>query len=312
MRRCLLVFCVVLLFASKAQGQDKEADDRYKRLEEKYARLRDSLTLLHPLIPAVSSVMIKESQVEVNLFNSILTANRYKDVDGQAQDLNFRETYFYSTLQVTYGLSPKSRVNVGLDLNTITGRIDPDKNSSMFKVFSGSGDGSLHATAVSSMAARVRWRPIRRNYNFTVQASFGIPFHISTAKQPILGQSQYYFLTQALYNLPLNKRLFLFAQYSAQYNFKRENAYASFYSPLTAYLGWFIPKRVILFALLNYVPIFSVQDNWSYRYTLEPGGGIQCQLSRAFLVNAYYTRDVSGKNYPDFSGYYLSLRYVTR
>ena len=290
-----LAFCMVLLVPLMARGQDKEADDRYKKLEEKYAHLRDSLLLLHPLIPAVSSVMIKQSQVELNLFNSILTANHYRDEDGQMRPFNFRETYFYTTLQATYGISPKARINAGIDVNTITGRVS-----------------GVHATAFTSMAARVRWRPIRRNYNFTVQASLGIPFHIQESKQRILGQPPYYFLTQALYNLPLGKQLFLFGQFSLQYNFKRENVPAALYAPLTPYFCWYIPKRVILFALVNYVPIFAVEDNWSYRYTLEPGGGIQCQLSRAWLINLYYTNDVSGKNYPDFSGYYLSMRFITR
>ena len=312
MRRMLLTILILPFLVNCALGQDKEADDHYKQLEEKYRRLRDSLSLLHPFIPAISSVMISKGQYEFNLFSSLATATRYWDADGNVGDLGARQTYFFSTLQVTYGVSRKSKFNVGLDVNSVIGRFDEDRNSSMFKVFNSSVEGqSRHASAITSIALRLRWRPLKRSYNFTIQTSVGLPISVSAEKQPVLGQSQFYFLVQLLYNQPLSRRLFLFTQYSIQYNFKRDNAPAILFSPVTTYLSFLIPRKIILFALLNYVPLFETERNWAYRYTLQPGAGIQYQLSRSVLINGYYTNDIKGRNYPDFSAYNISLRFVT-
>ncbi|HTI94304.1 MAG TPA: hypothetical protein VL727_27105 [Puia sp.] len=312
MRVFLLTVLILHFMTFNASGQNKEADDRYEQLEEKYRRLRDSLSLLHPFIPAISSVMIQKDQAEINLFNSLVTANRYRGDNGDIADLGARQTYFYSTLQLTYGISQKSKLNIGLDINTIAGRVDLDRTSSVFKVFDSHVEGnSKYAKAVTSIAPRLRWRPLKKSYNFTIQTSVGIPISISSEKQPVLGQSQFYLLTQFLYNQPLSKRLFLFTQYSFQYNFKRDYTPASIISPLTFYLSFLIPKKVILFGLLNYVPIYSHYNNWTYRYTFQPGGGLQYQISRSFLINGYYTNDIKGKNYPDFSSYNISLRFVT-
>src|ERR1700754_3874760 len=112
MRSLTLTILLFHLIVNCTQGQNKETDDHYKQLEERYRQLRDSLSLLHPFIPAISSVMISKDQLEVNLFNSLITANRYRDNDGNNEDIGYRQTYFYSTMQLTYGVSPKSKINV--------------------------------------------------------------------------------------------------------------------------------------------------------------------------------------------------------
>lgn len=107
---------MLLLSVTSLFGQNHEAEDHYRQLEERYKRLRDSLSLLHPFLPAISSIVLKNGQAEINLFNSLTTANRYPDMYGNIGDLSFRETYFYSTLQLTYSISQRSGLNVGLDI----------------------------------------------------------------------------------------------------------------------------------------------------------------------------------------------------
>jgi len=183
----------------------------------------------------------------------------------------------------------------------------------LFKVFNSDVEGnSKYARSVTSVSSRIRWRPLKNNYNFTVQSSVNFPTGVSTDKQSILGLSQVYFITQFLYNQPLSKRLFFFPQLSFQYGFKNNNASSVFYVPMSVYLSYLVPKKTILFALANYVPIFSKQNNTSYNScTLQLGGGIQYQFSHHFLVNAYYANNITGKNYGDFESYNLSFRYIT-
>lgn len=314
MKTCILILFILHISAHPILAQEKDTTDHYYQLEEKFQRLKDSVSRLSPFIPAVSSVLLNHKQLELNFFTSIISANNYRNDDGHLGDLNARQTYLYRTLQATYGLSRNARFNVGLDVNIVMGRVDQDRSSSMFKVFDTDVEGaSRHARAITSVAARIRWRPLKRNYNFTIQSSVSFPTGISQEKQRTLGYSQIFLMSQFLYNQPLSKRLFLFSQLGLQYGFKRGNAPAAFFSPISFYLSYLIPRKTIPFILFNYIPMFSKDNSWSYsRYTMQVGGGLQYQITRRLLVNGYYANDIKGKNYPDFNTYSLSLRYVIR
>lgn len=312
MKTCILIIFILHILSCSILAQEADTANHYEQLEEKYQRLKDSVSRLSPFIPAVSSVLINHRQLELNFFASIISANNYRDDDGHLGDLNVRQTYLYRTLQATYGVSKHARFNAGVDVNIVMGRIDQDRTSSIFKVFDSGVEGnSRFARAITSVAARIRWRPLRRNYNFTIQSSVIIPTGISREKQQVLGYNQFFLLSQFLYNQPLSERLFLFSQLGLQYGFERDNVPAAFFSPISLYLSYLIPRKTIPFILFNYIPMFSKDNSWSYsRYTMQVGGGLQYQITRRLLVNAYYANDIKGKNYSDFNTYSLSLRYV--
>jgi hypothetical protein len=308
----LLIIIVSLIVANKTFAQN-EKSEYYNQIEKKYKKLKDSLARVYRLIPAVSSVMVNHKQFEVNFFNSLISANRYRDANMHLNSLNARETYFYSTVQLTCGVSKNARFNVGIDINSVFGRIDQDENSSLFKVFNSDIEGnSRYARSITSVSSRIRWRPLKNNYKFVVQSSLNFPTGISIEKQSVLGYSQVYFVSQFLYNQPLSKRLFLFPQLSFQYGFKNNQAASVYYLPLSLYLSYLVPQKTILFVLTNYVPIFSKENNFRYNsFTLQLGGGVQYQFSPYFLVNAYYANNINGKNYGDFESYNLGFRYIT-
>ena len=272
--------------------------------------MRDSLLRLHPLIPAVSSVVLNDQQVEIIFYNSLITANKTRDDHGNLNDLGVRVSYLYSTLQATYGISKNSRFNVGLDVNLRAGRVDPDENSSPVNIFN-----SSQATAVASIGPRIRWRPFKNDYRFTVQSSLSFPTGISSANEKVIGVNRIIFLAQALYNQPLSKRLFLFTQASILYSGQKSYNPEELLTPISAYLSYLIPKKTILFAVFNYVPIFynnlNNKDWYYYGYTFQIGAGVQYQISPKFLVNGYYTRDLVGRNYQGFNNYNLSVRYAS-
>ena len=303
----LLAFSACFFFQPVLSQDTATKPDKW---EQRYQVIKDSLALLYPTLPAVASVLIKERQVEVNFYNALLTGNRYRNDNGDIQDFNFRQTYLFSNLQVNYGVSRNERLNVGVGIQFVAGRIDGDRSSSMFKIFSSSREpGNFQESAITAIIPRIRWRPFARNYNFTVQSSVSIPTGISTAKQNILGRNQVYWLNQFIYNYPLSDRFFLLSQLSTQYGFKTESAPGSFSLPLSVYLSHFIPRKTVLFALVNYVPVFVKDNN---RSTFQAGAGIQYQLARQLLINGYYANDLLGKNYPDLSTYMIGLRYVTK
>jgi len=315
MKRFLIVaiFFLCTVFYSLGQEKISDPEDGYKKLETRYQFLKDSLSKTYQFIPAVSSVILEKGQFEIIYFSSILTANKFRDDNGNLDELNVRSTYFYNTLQLTYGFSKNRKWNVGFDINSISARVDDDRNSSIFKVFGSDEIGnSRYARAINSFGPRLRWNPFQRTNQLTLQSSMLFPTSISLEKQGILGQNQIYLLTQLLYNKPLSERMFLFSQLGFQYGFKKEEVFAKFYPTLTSYVSYFLPKRTILFLLLNYTPIFINDENWNYAAgTFQVGGGVQYQISKNFLINAYYSNNIAGSNYQDFDGYTVSLRFVT-
>lgn len=279
------------------------------KAEQRYKFLKDSLSKFQ-LVPAVSMILIKKTEVEINLFNSILSATEYRDDQGTINKLNARTTYMYNILQVSHGVSKTSRVNIGFDVNLISGRIDPDPNTSVFKVFNSyTTPPSKYASAISSVALRVRWQPFKNNMNFVIQSSLIIPTVSKDEKKDLLGQNQVSFSAQFLYSQSLSKHFFLFGQLSLQYGFSNSRIYSATFTPLAIYLSYVPTKRMVIFALVNYIPVFQKNTNWRYQsYALAAGGGLQYSISDNFLINCFYTNTFKGKNYGNYTGYNLGAR----
>jgi hypothetical protein len=314
MKRLVFAVIVVLFSTFFVSGQNVITEDRdsYNQLEKRYAEMKDSLSKVNPLLPAVSSVMMNKNQLEVNLFNTILTATRARNSNGELYDLNRRSTYLHNTLQFIYGISENARWNMGLDLNLASARID-NSSSSVFKIFSSNEQGnSQFARAITSIGPRVRWKPFQDNYRFTLQSSFLFPVLNDAEKENLLGNSQGFFQSQLLYHFLPDDRIFLFTQLGFQYGLKNENASSKFYPALTGYGIYYIPRKTILFALINYSPFFMNETNWEhFANALQIGGGVQYQISKNILINGYYTHYIWGSNYPVFSSYTIGLRFVT-
>jgi opacity protein-like surface antigen len=307
------ILCILICLASlNSFAQDSTSQSTgSKKFEDEYKRYRDSADK-YALVPAVSMALIQKGEIEINLFNSLLTATKYWNDDHERIDLNARATYLYNALQVSYGVSKNSRLNIGLDINMVTGRIDTDPNSSMFQLFNSSTSGnSRQGGAIASIAPRIRWRPLKNNYKFTIQSSVSIPTVKSDNQKKVLGQNQFYFLTQFLYNQPLSKRLFLFSQLDLQYGFKNGKMPQVLYTPLSFYLSYLVPKRTVLFTLVRYVPIIRESTSWKYSgYTFQAGGGVQYSFNKAFLINAFYAGTLYGRNYGNYQNYNVGLRYL--
>lgn len=310
MKKIKLIF-ILQVVVWYSFGQEETKPIGQDKFENQYKKLKDSAQ--YTFTPAVSSVLLAHKQIEFNIFSALTTANQYRDTDGALMPINARQSYLYTVLQATYGTSKNGRLNVGIDLNTIIGRLDQDANSSLFKVFDPSVTGnSRYATAVSAITPRLRWRPLKNNYHFTIQTGFGISIFTPSGKQRnVIGPNPNYILGQALYNFPVTSRLFLFSQAGFQYSFSKDDAPETVYTPIAVFISYFIPKKTIPFVSLNYVSGFANDNRWAYKsYTLQVGAGVQYQFSRKWLVNNYYSTTIDGKNSVESNSYNLSIRFL--
>ena len=77
----------------------------------------------------------------------------------------------------------------------IAGRVDENAGSSPLKVFDTQVEGrSQYARAVTSFGPRIRWRPFKGDYRFTIQSSISFPTGIPYEKEQVLGPDRIYFL----------------------------------------------------------------------------------------------------------------------
>jgi opacity protein-like surface antigen len=314
MGRLMTVIHLFLFAVIAVNGQDEvgKKNDSYNQLVQKYEEMKDSLSNLNLLIPAVSSVMMNKNQLEINLFNTLLSATKSRNSNGELFELNARSTYLFNIVQLNYGISKNARWNVGMDFNLTSARID-SKTSSMFKVFGSDDSGTgRFARAITSIGPRVRWKPFMKNYRFTVQSGLLLPVMNNPEKTYLLGENQVYLQSQMLYNFTVSERVFIFSQLGFQHGFKTNDTSAKFFPSLTGYGGYYLPRNLIVFSLLNYTPFYMKDNNWNYfASALQLGGGVQYRLSENLLINGYYTNYIGGTSYPNFNSYSIGLRYVT-
>lgn len=302
-------------FVISATGQDKNTgrQNNYDQLVQRYENMRDSLLKLNLLLPGVSSVMMNKNQLEINLYNTILSANKARNNNGEIFDLNTRSTYLRNTLQLAYGISNNLKWNAGLEVNLTTARIDNDTQSSMFKVFNSTVAGnSRFARGITSIAPGIRWKPFQKNYNFTIQGSLLIPIINNIQKESLLGTKQFYFQSQFLYNFQADEHIFLISQLGFQYGFQYDDVSTKLFPNLGSHVAYYIPSKTIVFALINYSPFFMNEDSWKFTSdALQIGGGVLFQICKNMTINGYYTNFIRGKNYLHFNSYSIGLRFVT-
>lgn len=315
MRSFFFTLMIFYFSVNTSLGQVSKPDtsDHYQQLEIRYQKTKDSLSLINHFSPVVSSVILNYKQLEIDFFNSIMSTNKYRDENGKLKDLPIRSTYLYNSIQLTYGISKKTRWNIGFDISAKTVRIDADPNSSIFKIFNSGIDGfnNEYANAFTSFGPRIRWKPFRDNYHFTLQTNIQIPFNLNSEKEDILGSMQTIIGTQLIYNAPAGKRFFLFPQVALQYGFRNDKNQLIFYTPISCYIGYYIPKKLILFSFFNYVPIFRKNESWSFtQYTFQLGAGIQYHITKDVFINIYYAKDLAGKNFSYFDNYSIGFSYI--
>ena len=269
----------------------------------------DSLLVGDRITPAVSSVMMPKTYTEIILSNSLLSTNSLFNDDRASFNLAQRYTYFFNTLQVTYGVSSSGRFNAGLDISYRTGRADADPNSSPLAVFGNSSDGLIrYERGFTSIGLRARYVPTR-NRNFVIQHTFVIPFSTTSSESAFLADNRYAFNTQFLYTQFLGRKIFLFGQMDVLVRFKNGTADADFTNPLNVYATYLVNRHFFPFVQVGMTNAWSKNFDL-LRQSFSYGFGLQYQFNTMFNINAFYNDVFAGKNSNRWLSYNLGIRVV--
>jgi hypothetical protein len=266
------------------------------------------------LNPSFSSVLLPKGFVEVNWINSLLTANRLFDTAATKNDLNARETYFSSTLRLTYGITGSGRFNAGLDITYANRRLDKNPENSPLLVFNFSPKTVIRQQSdIVSISPRVRFMPLKHNDHFVVQSSVSLPL-ARQERQTFLGANRIFWDNQFLYNFEVGDNLFVVAQLGVGYAFRKDTLNRGQLNlPLSVFGAYKVNDRIIPFLFASHTRFFTknFEDKFgTLAHTTQLGAGLQYQFSLRFSLNAAYLASPLGKNYRAYNGFTLSTRII--
>lgn len=255
--------------------------------------------------PTVSAVLLPKGFTEINNVSALLTANQLFSDQAHSEELNARASTFSNLLQVTYGVSAKSRLNVGVDLLYNAFRLDLNPDSSPWKVFS--RDSALSDTrGLSIVGLRFRLKPLVHNRRLVLQ---GVLY------QPVrqIASSQTNVRFQAIYVLDLARNFFLYTQAGLAYTFPKRPLSSSVSLPVAAIFQYQIRPTVGVLGLIGNDLTIRLAENGMGGQTAfgtQLGAGAQYQPSLQFGLTGFYTRYLIGRNSAVYNTMNVAIRLI--
>ncbi len=265
------------------------------------------------------SVLLPEGQTETGLFNNFYTQEGFRDGSGEFVDVMEQQTYYTGMFQFNYGTSKNARLNLGLDVNFQSVRLDPDPASSMFRVLRFE-DVPFARTAITGIGPRVKLRPIEKLSGFSVSSAFWIPIADSMENYPFLAWDRFTWWNQFFYDQKLTENTRLFAETDLLFRLPRYDGQSTILSlPTSIFLSWFPTEKSTLYAMSQYSPEFqrlaeapgdgSAQFFYN-SYFLQVGAGAKYQLTRHLQLEFLYTNFAASQNAGAGVTWNLGIKYI--
>lgn len=251
------------------------------------------------------SKLLNKGQWDIKFFNNLYTQTKEANSSGDISKNKPRETYFTSTIDVFTGVSKNSKLNVGLLLemrsNTVKGR-------DAFDVFKLDGDANTARSGFTSFAPAIKFNPLKKVSNFTIQSAFHIPLvNNETENGVFLDQTAYTFQNRFFYDytFPSNNWQ-LFAELNTEYNFGEETSFANktFVVAPGLFLSYFPSQKS---TLLGFVQHSQRVGDFEQDFTALGLGG-KYQLNQTLNLEVLYSSFVRGKNSGIGQSFNIGLR----
>ena len=256
------------------------------------------------------SALLSHGQYEIQNFNNLYTQNSVRDAAGNEVDLNQRQIFLTSMFMFTYGISPSSKFNVGLDLNVSRARYTNGSGQAL-GIFR-SSDGDYTRTVLSSIAPRVKFNPIASIPRLSIQSSLSIPVANDLESPRFVAHDRYNWWTQIFYDRSFGSHWQIFLELDLLYRFKTQELQNNFFrTPASVFVSYFPSPKFTLYTLLQHSPAFgrtSVGEESQYgqlRWFSQWGVGTKYQLTRQLGIELSYTSFFASRN--DGAGKTLNL-----
>lgn len=268
--------------------------------------------------------LLRKGKFDISLFNTIYTQSKSEWM-GTTYD-GFRETFYSSLLQFTYGTTKNARINLGLDIKLgASGRSALDGFSKISRAFEFKNNDSTRV-GLSYVGPRIKIQPFKNESNFTMQSSLLLP----TAQSPegrnpdTDGNGALYFLewdriqwwTQFFYVKSFRKsQLFIEADVWYRLGYK-ENQASAVDLPVTLIYSVFPTPKTTIYGIASHVTRNQYNPN-SYddgittaaNYS-SAGLGFKYQMTSKLNLELLYTNFLRGTNSGLGNTFNIGVRYV--
>ena len=274
----LILLCYLLLLSSVSYSQEDEESN---------------------ILKYTPSVLLEKGRWEFVSFYNLYTQNSVRDANGDEADIAERQTFLNAMYQFTIGTSENNRFNVGVEIQANRSLYDADRTANPFKVLL-FDEEEFSRTVLSAIGPRVRFVPIERLGNFSIQSTFLIPVANDLETPRFTAHDRYTWFTQIFYDHKLSEKWRLFLEADVLYRFKRTNEQVDFVRfPLSAFLSFF--------------PSSSDEDYGLSEYFVQLGIGARYHWSRRLGIEVSYGDFIASKGvFGAGAGYSLNLgfRYI--
>lgn len=248
----------------------------------------------------VVSAAIPKGGFEFKLFN-----NLYTQRTGDGNELNFRSSFFTSSLSALYGVT--SRFNAGLEVRyrRVSNLSLP---SSPFSVFD-NGESATHRSGITSIGPRIRFAPFKSLENFSVQTTLAFPIGnelTGNESQPFIDWNGATFNTQLFNDHSLGSNFSIFTE--LDFLVEDIGGLGRFSTPVTGILSYFPNKKTTIYGLASYSPYWQAD----FDYFAQAGIGAKYQVSDSFeieLLGTVFSNQFLQQNNGDAATYNIGFRY---
>lgn len=226
----------------------------------------------------VVSAAIPKGSTETKWFN-----NLYTQRTGTGESLTERATFFTSSLSFLYGVN--NRFNAGFDLRYR--RV----NYSQLPASSVAVFGDTDRQGITNFGPKIRWAPIKKWSNFSIQSAFWIPVGKNlqgNEELPYIDWDGATWITQLFNDFDLGNKFSVFTELDftlEDIGKTEEGDLNRFSTPATVIFSYFPNPKTTIYALSNFAPYWQSD----FDYFAQAGIGAKYQVTSSFEIELLYT-----------------------
>ena len=262
-----------------------------------YAQKKDSISSKSNLFTFSPSKLLDKGQWDIKWFNNLYTEIKEADENGKKLD-RLRQNFFTSSLDVFTGINNSKTINVGFILEY---RSNTNNGLDAFSVLNFKNNSvESSRSGITSFAPSIKFSPIKKFRNFTIQSAFSIPLiNKENIGNVYLDQKGYTWQNKFFYDyISNNETIQLFTEFNTEYNFGENNqsfANDSLRVSPGVFISYFPNQNFTVLGLVQHSNLIAINNNFSQNYTVI-GFGTKYQVTRTTNVEIIYTKFVRGRS----------------
>ena len=260
------------------------------------------------------SVLLKKNQFEIQFFNNLYTQTAWRNDQGELQKLGSRGSWNTLMMTFNYGVSKSARFNVGFDINLRSTHND-EEDSKAIDIFK-FAQNNQSRTTISTIGPKIKWNPIKKITNFSLQSAFWIPVTDSLenkSNRPWLDYDRYTWWTQLFYDKSIGAKYQFFGELDfllrlPEIGSKVPSSETIFSTPVSIFFSYFPYPKSTIYVQYQYAPTITSYPS----YYMQAGIGGKYQVLSQLQLEASYTNFFSGHTQGAGATFNVGLRYISK